>query len=239
MMKKQNEMTFFEHLGELRKRILYSFFFIIIFFVVSWMFREEIYYWLSIPILKYLKGKLVFTALTEPLMMYIKLSFISALFLASPFIFYQLWLFVSPGLYKKEKKYVVPFVSMATFFFLLGGAFGYLVVFPMYVKFLLAFGHDFTEMIKIKEYFSLIITVMMGLSLMFELPVLIFLFSKMGIVTHRFLLKYFKYAVILIFIVAALLTPTPDIVNQSIFAIPTVLLYLLGIVIAKIFGPKT
>jgi sec-independent protein translocase protein TatC len=238
MAKSPNEMTFFEHLGDLRKRILYSFVFLLIFFFVAWNFREEIYHWLSLPILRFLEGSLIFTSLTEPIMMYIKLSFIAALFMASPFVFHQLWLFISPGLYKKERRYVFPFVTMATVFFLAGGAFGYYVVFPMYVKFLLGFGQDFTQMIKIKEYFSLILTVLVGLACMFELPVLVFLFAKMGLVTSRFLLRYFKYAVVLIFVIAAVLTPTPDIINQSIFAVPTILLYLLSVLIARIFGPK-
>lgn len=238
MKKKPNEMTFFEHLGDLRKRIINSLIFILIFFLIAWNFREQIYHWLSLPILQYLEGKLVFTSLTEPIMMYIKLSFIAAIFMGSPFIFHQLWLFISPGLYKKEKTYVFPFVFLATIFFLLGGAFGYYVVFPLYVKFLLNFGHDFSQMIKIKEYFSFILTVLLGLSLMFELPVLIFLFAKLGLVTSKFLIKYFKYAVIIIFIIAAILTPTPDIVNQSIFAVPTILLYVLSIFIAKMVGPK-
>jgi sec-independent protein translocase protein TatC len=231
-------MSFFEHLGELRKRIIHSLVFVLIFFLVGWNFREEIYNWLSVPILKFLHDKLVYTSLTEPIMMYFKLAFIAALFMASPFIFHQLWLFISPGLYKKEKKYVVPFIFMATFFFLLGAAFGYYIVFPMYVKFLLNFGRDFHQLIKIKEYFSLILTVLLGLALMFELPVMVFLLSKLGLVTSRFLIKYFKYAVVIIFIIAAILTPTPDVINQSIFAIPTVLLYLLSILIARVAGKK-
>ena len=238
MKRNPNEMSFFEHLGDFRKRIIHSLIFLLIFFLISWHFREEIYNWLSVPILQYLDNKLVYTSLTEPIMMYFKLSFIASLFMGSPFIFYQLWLFVSPGLYRKEKKYVIPFVLMATVFFFLGGAFGYYIAFPMYVKFLLAFGQEFNQLIKIKEYFSLILTVLFGLACMFELPVIIFLLSKLGLVTSKFLLKYFKYAVVLIFILAALLTPTPDIVNQSIFAIPTILLYLLSILIAKFAGKK-
>ena len=231
-------MSFFEHLGDLRKRIINSFIFILIFFLISWHFREEIYNWLSVPILQFLDNKLVYTSLTEPIMMYIKLSFIASLFMGSPLIFHQLWLFISPGLYKKERRYVLPFVIMATVFFLMGGAFGYYVVFPMYVKFLLGFGHEFNQLIKIKEYFSLILTVLLGLACMFELPVMVFLLSKLGLVTSRFLIKYFKYAVVLIFILAAILTPTPDVINQSIFAIPTILLYLLSILIARFAGKK-
>jgi Sec-independent protein secretion pathway component TatC len=119
--KTKNSFSFLEHLGELRKRLLYSIAIILIFFILSWNFRVQIYDFLSIPITQFLKGKkLIYTSLTEPLMMYIKLSFIGALFTSSPFIFHQLWLFISPGLYSKEKKMVFPFVFMATSFFLLG-----------------------------------------------------------------------------------------------------------------------
>ncbi len=238
--KNQNEMTFFEHLGELRKRIIYSITFIIIFFLVSWTFVDKIYYWLSIPVLQFLPEgkKLAFTSLTEPFMMYIKLAFISGLFIASPFIFYQLWLFISPGLYKKEKKMVFPFVFFTTIFFLAGGAFGYFVVFPWACKFFLEIGEDFTAILTINDYFSLAFRVLLGISVVFELPVLAFLLAKLGIISSRFLLKYFKYAVVMIFIIAAVITPTPDMVTQSIFAVPMLLLYLLSVLIAKVVGPK-
>lgn len=235
-----NQMTFFEHLGELRKRIIYSIAAIFVFFMVSWTFVEKIYYWLSLPVVKYLPEgkKLAFTSLTEPFMMYIKLAFISGIFIASPFVFYQLWLFVSPGLFQKEKKMVFPFVFFTTVFFLAGGAFGYFIVFPWACKFFLHIGEDFTAIITISDYFSLAFRVLLGISVVFELPVLVFLLSKMGIVSARFLIKYFKYALVAIFIIAAVITPTPDMVTQSIFALPMILLYLLGILIAKIVGPK-
>jgi sec-independent protein translocase protein TatC len=238
--KRPDEMSFFEHLGELRKRVLFSAGFILVFFMVSWSFVDKTYYWLSRPVLKFLgEGKkLAFTSLPEPFMMYIKLSFISGLFLASPFIFYQLWLFIKPALYKKEKRLVFPFVFFTTFFFLLGGAFGYFYVFPWACRFFLKVGKDFQAIITISEYFSLAFRVLIGIAVIFELPVLVFLLAKIGILSSRFLVKYFKYAVVLIFIIAAVITPTPDIVTQSLFAGPMILLYLLSILIAKIAGPK-
>lgn len=237
---KPDEMSFFGHLGELRKRILYSMAYILVFFLVSWTFVNKIYYWLSIPVLKFLpEGEtLAFTSLTEPFMMYIKLSFISGLFLASPFVFYQLWLFISPALYKKEKKWVFPFVFFTTFFFVLGGAFGYVVVFPLACKFFLKIGADFHAIITINEYFSLAFRVLIGISVIFELPILAFLLARLGVLSSAFLIKYFKYAIVIIFIIAAVITPTPDIVTQSMFAGPMILLYLLSILIAKIAGPK-
>jgi len=241
MTEKVKEMGFFDHLGELRKRLIYSFVSIFVFFLISWAFVKPIYHWFSQPVLQYLPQgeKLAFTALTEPFMLYIKLAFISGLFMSVPFIFYQLWAFISPGLYKKEKGMVFPFVGLSTIFFLLGGAFGYYKVFPMACRFFLNMGKDFQAIIKISEYFSLAFRVIIGIAIVFELPVLAYLLSKMGILTARFLMKYFGYAVVLIFVVAAIITPTPDIVTQTMFAVPMILLYLLSVLIAKIFGPKS
>ena len=234
------EMTFFQHLGELRKRVFYALGFILVFFMVSWAFVEKIYIWLAQPVLQFLPEgqKLAFTSLTEPFMMYIKLAFISGLFLASPFVFHQLWLFISPALYKKEKKWVFPFVFFTTFFFLLGGAFGYYYIFPWACKFFLEIGEDFNAIITINEYFTLAFRVLLGIALVFEMPILTFLLAKIGILKARFLVKYFKYAVVLIFVIAAIITPTPDMITQSMFAIPMLVLYLLSILIAKIAAPK-
>ena len=234
------EMTFFQHLGELRKRVFYALGFILVFFMVSWAFVEKIYIWLAQPVLQFLPEgqKLAFTSLTEPFMMYIKLAFISGLFLASPFVFHQLWLFISPALYKKEKKWVFPFVFFTTFFFLLGGAFGYYYIFPWACKFFLEIGEDFNAIITINEYFTLAFRVLLGIALVFEMPILTFLLAKIGILKARFLVKYFKYAVVLIFIIAAIITPTPDMITQSMFAIPMLVLYLLSILIAKMAAPK-
>jgi sec-independent protein translocase protein TatC len=244
-MKRANEMSFFEHLGELRKRIIYSFAFILVFFIASWRFVDKLYYWLSLPVLKYLpvlptgEKKLAYTALAEPFMMYIKVAFIFSIFAASPLIFHQLWLFISPALFAKEKKWVLPFVMATTFFFLLGGAFGYFVVFPMACKFFLNIGKDFTAIITINEYFALVFRILFGIAIVFELPVLVFLLAKLRIVSARFLLRYFKYAVVAIFILAAVITPTPDMVTQTMFAVPMIVLYLLSIGIAMVVNPGT
>ncbi len=233
-------MPFFEHLGELRKRIILSSIFVLIFFLISWNFVKDMYEWLSVPIIKYLPEgeKLAFTALTEPFMMYIKIAFIGSLFFSSPFIFHQLWLFISPALYKKEKRYMFPFVFFTTFFFLLGGAFGYYFILPWACRFFLEVGENFRAIITINEYFSLAFRILIGISLIFELPVLVFLLTKLGLITAKFLLKYFKYAIVLIFIISAVITPTPDIITQSLFAVPMIGLYLLSVLIAKIFAPK-
>ena len=237
---KDKEMGVMEHLGELRKRILYSAGFILVFFLVSWTFVNKIYYWLSLPVLKFLPEgeKLAFTSLTEPFMMYIKLSFISGIFLASPFVFYHVFAFIKPGLKEKEEHMVYPFVFFSTFFFVAGGAFGYFFVFPLACRFFLEIGKDFQAIIKISEYFSLAFRVLIGIAVIFELPVLAYLLSRLGILTSSFLVKYFKYAIVVIFIIAAVITPTPDVVTQSMFVVPMLLLYLLSILIAKMAGPK-
>ena len=237
---KHDEMSFFEHLGELRKRILYSVGIILVFFLAAWPFVDKVYKWLAKPVEVFLpEGEtLAFTALTEPFMMYIKLSFITALFISAPFVFYQLWLFISPALYKNEKKYVFPFVFFTSFFFILGGAFGYYYVFPWACKFFLEVGKDFKAIITINEYFTLAFRVLLGIGIVFELPVLVFLLAKLGFVSSRFLVKNFKYAIIIIFIIAAVITPTPDMVTQSLFAGPMLVLYFLSIGIARIVEPK-
>ncbi len=241
--KKTDEMSFFEHLGELRKRIVWSLVIVFLFFMASWAVVGKLYHWLSLPVLKFLppgtggEAKLAFTSLAEPFMMYIKVAFISSLFAASPFIFHQLWLFISPALFPKEKRWVFPFVFATTFFFLLGGAFGYFVVFPLACKFFLNIGSDFTAIITINDYFALVFRVLFGIAALFELPVLVFLLAKLRIVSARFLLRYFKYAIVAIFVLAAVITPTPDMITQTLFAVPMILLYLLSILIAKVVNP--
>ena len=237
--RKADELTFFEHLGELRRRILISLAIVLIFFLASWSFVDEVFAWISVPVQQYLGGqKLVFTALAEPFMMYIKLAFLTSVFAASPLIFHQLWLFIAPGLYAKERKLVFPFVFFTSFFFILGGAFGYYAIFPWACRFFLQVGQDFTPMLTINQYLSLAFRVLFGIAFVFELPVLVFLLAKLGLVTARILIKYFKWAIVLIFILAAVITPTPDMVTQSLFAGPMILLYILSIGIAKVFAPK-
>ncbi len=227
-------MTFLEHLNELRKRIFYSFIAIIIGVIPAWMFHKEIFDILAIPVTKFLPEgeKLVFTGLPDPFMLYIKVSFLASLFATSPFIFLQVWMFIAPGLYRKERKYVVPFVLFTTTFFLLGALFGYFVVFPWACRFFINLGADFRPMITVNQYFSLALRVLVGIALVFELPTLIFFLSRLGIVTARWMISKFKYAVLVVFIVAAVITPTPDVVTQSIIAIPMLALYGLSILIA-------
>ncbi|MCJ7612373.1 MAG: twin-arginine translocase subunit TatC [Candidatus Aminicenantes bacterium] len=238
--KSPDEMTFLEHLEDLRKRLLGSIIALLVAVIPSWMFSQDIYRILSRPVTQYLPEgtKLAFTSLTAPFTLYMKVAFLSAAFFTSPFIFYQLWKFVAPGLYQKEKKYVIPFVVFTSAFFLGGALFGYYVAFPFACRFFLNLGSEFQPVITVDTFFSLTIKLLLGIGLVFEMPTLIFFLSRMGIVTAGWMLKKFKYAILIIFVIAALITPTPDIVNQAILAVPMIVLYSLSILIALIFGKK-
>jgi len=235
-----DEMTFLEHLEDLRKRIFYSFLAVVLGVIPCWMFHKVIFDIIARPVTQYLPEgeKLAYTTLMAPFMLYIKISFITAIFLASPFLFLQFWYFIAPGLYKREKKYVIPFVLFTTIFFCLGALFGYFIAFPFACNFFLKMGSDFQPVITVDKYFSLALRVILGIALVFELPTLVFFLSRMGIITPRWMIKKFKYAVLVIFIVAAIITPTPDMVTQSIIAIPMLILYGVSIIIASIFGKK-
>ena len=233
-------MTLLEHLDELRKRLLWSIVAIFVGFLLCWYWAQPIFRWMAVPITQFLPPgeKLAFTGLVDPFMLYMKVALLAGIFLASPVVLWQFWLFVSPALYRNERRIVVPFVFFTTVFFVAGGYFGYKIAFPMVVRFLLTVGQEFRQVVTINEYFSMASKVILGLGLVFELPVLIMLLARFGIVTARFLLKYFRFAVLIIFIIAAVITPTPDIPTQCVFALPMIALYLLGILVAWLFGKK-
>jgi sec-independent protein translocase protein TatC len=233
-------MTLLEHLDELRRRIGISLIAIVGGFLVCWYFAKPLFAWLERPVTQFLPegDKLAYTGLIDPFMLYMKVGLLAGIFLASPIVLYQIWLFVAPGLYRNERRVVLPFVLFTTAFFLLGGYFGYAVAFPMVCRFLLQVGSDFRQVITVNEYFSMASKVILGLGLVFELPVLILFLARIGIVTHRFLLRHFRYAIIIIFIIAAVITPTPDVATQSVFAVPMIGLYLIGVLVAWLFGKK-
>jgi len=238
--KSPDAMTFLEHLEDLRKRLFYSFVTIIIGVIPAWVFSKDLYKILAKPVTQYLPEgtQLAYTTLTAPFMLYIKVSFLAAILFTSPVIFLQIWYFIAPGLYQKEKKYVIPFVVFTSFFFMLGAVFGYFVVFPWACRFFLGMGSDFQAVITVDKYFSLALRVLLGISLVFELPTLVFFLARMGLITSRWMVRNFKYAVLGVFIIAAIITPTPDMVTQSIIAVPMLGLYGLSILIAMIFGKK-
>ena len=233
-------MTLIEHLEELRARLMWSIVAVFVGFLLCWYWAQPIFAWMAMPITQFLPAgdKLAFTGLVDPFMLYMKVALLAGVFLASPVVLWQFWLFVSPALYRHERRLVVPFVTLTTVFFVSGGYFGYKVAFPMVVKFLLSVGKDFRQVITINEYFAMASKVILGLGLVFELPVLIMVLARFGIVTAKLLLKYFRFAVLIIFIIAAIITPTPDIPTQCVFALPMIGLYLLGVLVAWLFGKK-
>jgi sec-independent protein translocase protein TatC len=229
-------MTFLEHLEDLRKRLFLAFVSIFVAVLPAYVFSKDIYRFLARPLTQFLpEGQpMAFLKLTEPFMLYIKVSFITALFAVSPFIFYQIWKFVAPGLYQKERKYVFPFVTFTSIFFLGGAAFSYYVAYPFACKFFLEMGADFKAVITVDEFFGLTIKMLLGVGLVFEMPTLIFFLAKMGLVTARWMIRNFKYAVLAVFVIAAVITPTPDVITQSIVAVPMLALYGLSILIALV-----
>ncbi|HYH46817.1 MAG TPA: twin-arginine translocase subunit TatC [Thermoanaerobaculia bacterium] len=229
-------MTLMQHLEELRKRISWVAGGLLLSFGPCWIYHKQLYAFLEAPIRPYLPPgqKLAFLGVADAFLLYFKVAALAAVFLASPFVLWQLWRFVAPALYRKEKLYAIPFIFFGSFFFLAGGAFAYYVAVPLAIKFLLDIGNQFQAMITIEKYFSFLLTVILGLGLMFEMPILIFLLAGLGVVTPGFLLRHFRWAVVLIFLAAAIITPTPDIVNLCVFALPAIGLYLLGIAAAAV-----
>jgi sec-independent protein translocase protein TatC len=233
------KMSFLDHLDELRRRIIVAVAAVGISFVVCWIFHERIFEFLSVPITQHLGDrKLTYLSPTEPFMIYMKASFYAGIFLVSPVVLWQVWLFIAPGLYSREKRYAIPFLLSSSTLFVLGGVFAYQVGLPMTLNFLTNFGHAFQEIVTATFYFDFALVVILGCAIIFEIPIVIFFLSVMGITNARFLLRNLRYAVLIIFIVAAIITPTPDIPTLMVFATPMLLLYLVGILVAWIFGRK-
>jgi sec-independent protein translocase protein TatC len=232
-----DRMSLIEHLEELRKRIVRSLLAVGVGFAACWIFVRPITDFLARPVYKVLPGsRLAFLGVTDPFILYVKVAALVGLFATSPIVLYQCWRFVSPGLYRRERHYAVPFVFFGTLFFVGGGAFAYYVAFPFALEFLVGMGSAFEPVITVDRYFRFLLYVLLGLGLMFELPIVIFLLAQIGVVTPRFLLRNFRWAVLLIFVAAAVVTPTPDVVNLCLFAVPTIALYLLGVGAAALVG---
>ncbi len=235
-------MSFLDHLEELRKRIIYSLIGVAVGFFVCWGYAERIFGIMQKPIMDALQHhglaeKLVYLNPTEPFNLYLKIGFLTGLFVASPFVLYQLWLFISPGLYRHEKRYVFPFMFSTVGLFLGGGLFGYKIVYPAALDFLIGYGRQFQPMITIGEYTDLFLVIIAGLGVVFELPVLVFFLALMGIVNAGWMWRNLRYSILAIFIVAAIVTPTTDILNMCVFAAPMVALYVLSIAIAWLVDP--
>lgn len=231
------KMSFLEHLDELRRRLVRIVIYLGVGFAACFYFSTDIYRFISVPITKALKGAhLVYTNPTDPFTMYIKVALIAAIFVTVPLSLYEVWRFIAPGLYRKEKKYVLPFMSSSIVLFLSGGAFCYyLVLYPAY-SILLEIGAEFTPMITINEYLDLTLMMILGFGIIFEMPVVIAFLSMFGLVSAGFLWRKSKYAIVLMVALAAILSPTGDAVNLIIWSAPMIILYFLSIGVAAMFG---
>jgi sec-independent protein translocase protein TatC len=235
-------MSFLEHLEELRSRIIKALLAVGVGFVACWYYAERIFGYMQRPIMAalhnhHLDEKLVYLNPTEPFNMYLKVGFIAGLFFASPFVLYQLWAFVAPGLYRNERRYVIPFMVFSVGLFVAGGFFGYRVVYPAALDFLIGYGAQFQPMITIGEYTDLFLTIIVGLGIIFELPILVFFLALMGVISAGWMWRNLRYSILVIFIIAAIVTPTTDIMNMCLFAAPMVALYIMSIFIAWLVSP--
>jgi sec-independent protein translocase protein TatC len=231
-------MSFLEHLEELRRRILYALGGLGVAFVVSLTFSNQLWQVVQEPAtaalanLGYKDATLVFTSPMESFsIIWVKLPLLTGIFLASPWLLYQVWAFVAPGLYKRERRWAAPFILCSAGLFIAGGLFAYFVAFRFGLTFLLGIGHGVgvRPMITITDYFDIFVNVILGIGIVFELPVLIFFLTLLRIASPRFLVRNARYAVLGIVVLAAIITPTPDVVNLMLFSVPMVLLYFVGV----------
>ena len=234
----EGRMTFLEHLDELRKRITHAVAALFIGFVIAFAFIDRVQSFIYQRLTKDIpNGKLIFTEPSEAFMLMIKMAALTGVLIASPYIMWQVWLFIAPGLYAKEKRLAVPFVLSSTTLFIAGAAFSHYLVFPAAWTFFASFSNDYIAFTpRIDPVFGMYVKLMLGIGLTFQLPVLMFVLARLGIVSAGFLIRNFKYAVLLIFIFAAVITPDASPVTQVMVGGPMVVLYGVGIAVAWLFG---
>lgn len=233
----ERSMSLLAHLQELRKRIILSVLGIVAGFLLCWSFADRLFGLLQQPIIYALRrhgigGGLVYLNPTEPFNLYLQVAFVAGLFAASPFVFYQLWLFIAPGLHRSERRYVLPFLFCTVGLFVAGGLFGYKMVYPASLDFLIGYGERFQPMITVGEYTKLFAATIIGFGFMFEMPILVFFLAFMRVVTAGWMLRNLRYSILVIFVLAAVITPTADILNMCLFAAPMVALYAISIGVA-------
>ena len=238
----EHKMSFLDHLGELRQRLLWSLLAVLVFFIPAYAFSNEIFEFLMKPLIENLPegSSLIFTRPAEGFTTYLKVSFFAALILAIPFILYQAWKFVAPALYKEEKRIIIPFILFGSLFFALGAAFCYYVASPPAFKFLLnEYSSDYVKAFPtIREALSFFMALIFGFGLVFEFPLIIFILARIGLVTSKWLREKRKYAIVLSAFIAAMLTPTTDAVSMMLMFVPIIIFYELGILVAWLFGKK-
>lgn len=228
-------MSFMEHLGELRTRIMWSLLAAGIGIVIALFITDPVMRFISRPLLR-MKTELVFTSPTEAFWTWMKVAMMLGIFISMPGILYQVWKFVAPGLHAHEKKYAAPFILVGSLLFLIGGVFAMLIIIPYASNFLVTFGQEkgWKPMLTVSSYTDFVIKFTLAFGLVFELPVVITILSLIGVVTPQFLAKNRKYAILINFIIAAVLTPTPDMINQTLMAGPLCILYEVGIICARL-----
>lgn len=237
----EDKMPLTSHLEELRKRLVRILIAVGIAFLGCFAFKEDLFRIVAQPLISVLPPgtHMVYTGLPEAFFTYIKVSFYAGIFLASPVVLYHVWKFISPGLFPKEKKFVAPFVISSTLLFVGGVCFGYFLVLPSAYKFFLEFTTDFLKpMLSMREYLTLTLKLLLAFGIIFEIPVFLFFMTKIGLVTPRKLARMRRYAIVVCFIVAAFITPTPDAFTQCMMAIPMIVLYEVGILVSKLAGRK-
>jgi sec-independent protein translocase protein TatC len=235
------KMSFLEHLDELRKRIIRALLSLCVGVAIAAFFIDEIYAFIMTPLGAMLRPgeSMIYTYPTEAFMLYIRIALIAGLFIAAPLIFWQVWLFVAPALYAKERRYAIPFVVLSSIGVLAGAAFSHYVAFPLMWKFFASFSNDLVSfMPRIEDSFSLYMRMLLGMAAVFQMPALVFFLARMGVVSARWMIRHFKYAVLVIFVIAAIITPSSDYASQMIVAFPMIGLYILSIAIAWMFGAK-
>lgn len=234
------KQPFLSHLEELRKRLIACAIAAGVGFVISYIFAEHLFQLLMSPLKEQLPegDRLIYTNLPEMFLTYLKSALVSGILVSSPYIFYQLWMFIAPGLYQKERKYVIPFVIFSTILFVGGALFGYFVVFPFGFKFFLGFSNESIQALpSVKQYFSFSIKLLFAFGVVFELPVVVFFLTKIGVVTPSLMKRKRKYAILLTFVMAAILTP-PDVITQCMMAGPLIVLYEISIMISRMARRK-
>ncbi len=235
------KMTFLEHLDEFRKRILISVAAVGIGCIIAFTFVDKIYRFVMDPLGRLLpKGsQFVYNEPTEAFVLYVKMALLAGVIIAVPVILWQAWMFIAPGLYAKEKRLAVPFVALSTVGFVGGAAFTHYLLFPWMWIFFGSFATDKLSFLpRIEPVFTLYVKMVLGMGLVFQMPALVYSLARIGIVTARFLIKNFKYAILIIFIAAAVITPSGDMLTQTLFAMPMIGLYIISIAIAWIFGKR-
>ncbi len=235
------KMSFLEHLDELRKRIVRSLIALCVGVGISAFFIDELYAFVMLPLRNMLRPgeTMIYTYPTEAFMLYIRIALIAGLFIAAPLIFWQVWLFVAPALYTKERRYAIPFVLLSSIGVISGAAFSHYVAFPLMWRFFASFSNELVSfMPRIEDAFSVYMRMLLGMAVVFQMPALVFFMARMGVITARWMIRQFKYAVLVIVIVAAIITPSSDVASQLIVAGPMVVLYILSIGIAWMFGKK-